>query len=178
MWAVAGGHWPGVGEHTAARGGTLRPPPRRMKWGARLIRKQVHSGPVALLFGSERVGLCNQDLSHCHWLVRIPTCEKNISMNLGQAVAVCLYELVRNGKAKAGRQPENLEPATAGEVERITGMLLHALRASGYIDSRRAASTEENVRRLVRRLNLPARDTEFWLGILRQIIWKVGSGEG
>jgi TrmH family RNA methyltransferase len=161
---------------TAVRHRDLQHPLRRLEYGARLIRKQLESSYVALLFGSERVGLSNQDLSHCHWLVRIPTREENISMNLGQAVAVCLYELVRDGRA--AQQPENLEPATAGEVERVTVTLLHALRASGYVNPRRAASTEENVRRLVRRLNLQTRDIEFWLGILRQIIWKVESGEG
>src|ERR1700730_10744092 len=109
-------------------------------------------------------------MSHCHWLIRIPTREQNISMNLGQAVAVCLYELVRDGKA--AQQPDNLEPATAGEVEGITEMLLHALRASGYVNPRRTASTERKVRRLVRRLDLPAHDIEAWLGMLRQIIWK------
>ncbi len=160
---------------TAVRHRELQHPLRRLEYGARLIRKQLGSNRVALLFGSEKFGLSNQDLSHCHWLVRIPTCEENISMNLGQAVAVCLYELVRD--AKAAQQPEKLEPATAGEVERITVMLLDALRASGYVNPRRTASTEKNVRRLVRRLNLPARDIEVWLGILRQIIWKVRSRE-
>jgi len=162
---------------TAVRERNLQHPVKRLEPGARLIRKQLQMSNVALLFGSERVGLSNQDLSHCHWLVRIPTSEENISMNLGQAVAVCLYELVRNGKATAAQKPESLEPATVGEVERITGMLFHVLRASGYTDPRRTASTEENVRRLVRRLNLPARDVEFWLGILRKIIWKVETGE-
>jgi tRNA C32,U32 (ribose-2'-O)-methylase TrmJ len=99
-------------------------------------------------------------------------------MNLGQSLSVCLYELVRNGKTKSAAPPEYVEPATAGEVERITGMLFHVIRASGYTDPRSTAATEENVRRLVRRLNLPARDVEFWLGILRQIIWKVDSGGG
>ncbi len=159
---------------TAVRHRELQHPLRRLEYGARLIRKQLGSNRVALLFGSEKFGLSNQDLSHCHWLVRIPTREENISMNLGQAVAVCLYELVRD--AKAAQQWEKLEPATAGEVERITVMLLDALRASGYVNPRRTASTEKNVRRLVRRLNLPARDIEVWLGILRQITWKV-SGE-
>jgi TrmH family RNA methyltransferase len=163
---------------TAVRERNLRLPIKRLEPGARLIRKHLQSGNVGLLFGSERFGLSNQDLSHCHWLVRIPTSEENISMNLGQAVAVCLYELARNGKAKAAAPREYVEPATAGEVERITGMLFHVLRASGYTDPRRTAATEENVRRLVRRLNLPARDVEFWLGILRQITWKVDSGEG
>jgi tRNA/rRNA methyltransferase len=161
---------------TAVRERNLQHPVKRLEYGARFIRQQLQSSNVALLFGSERVGLSNQDLSHCHWLVRIPTSEENISMNLGQAVAVCLYELVRDSRAITQRV-EKSELATAGEVERITGMLLHALRASGYINPRRAATTEESVRRLVRRLNLPARDVEFWLGMLRQIIWKVETGE-
>ena len=159
---------------TAAHNRELQHSLRRLEYGAPLIRKQLGSNRVALLFGSEKFGLSNQDLSYCHWLLRIPTCEENLSMNLGQAVAVCLYELVRD--AKTAPLPEKLESATAGEVERITGLLLEALRASGYVNPRRTASTEDNVRRLVRRLNLPARDLEVWLGILRQILWKVRSG--
>jgi tRNA/rRNA methyltransferase len=161
---------------TAVRERNLQHPVKRLEPAARLISKQLQSGNVALLFGSERIGLRNQDLSHCHWLVRIPTSEENISMNLGQAVAVCLYELVRDSRAVPQRV-EKSELAAAGEVERITGMLLQALRGSGYVNPRRAASTEESVRRLVRRLKLPARDVEFWLGMLRQIIWKVESGD-
>ena len=72
---------------------------RRLEYGARLIRQQVTSSPVALLFGSEKVGLSNEDLSHCHWLMRVPAYGDQISMNLGQAVAVCLYELIRDGRA-------------------------------------------------------------------------------
>jgi TrmH family RNA methyltransferase len=160
---------------TAVRHRDLQHPLRRLELGARLIRNQLASNRVALLFGSEKVGLSNQDLSHCHWLMRIPTREEHMSMNLGQAVAVCLYELARD--PKAARESEKLKGATAGEVERITSLLLHALRASGYVNPSRITSTEESVRRLVRRLELSARDAEVWLGILRQIAWKLRSGE-
>ena len=85
-------------------------------------------------------------------------------MNLGQAVAVCLYELVRHGKVP--RLPEKLPPAPAAKVERITEMLLEALHESGYLGRRHVADAEPRIRRLVRRLNLPARDTVIWLGIL------------
>src|SRR6202161_3473153 len=101
---------------TAVRHRELQHPLRRLEYGARLIRKQLPSGQIALLFGSEKFGLSNAALSHCHWLIRIPTCEENISMNLGQAVAVCLYELVR--EAKVGRQTEKVQRATADELER------------------------------------------------------------
>jgi TrmH family RNA methyltransferase len=159
---------------TAVRRRNLQHVVRRLEDGARLIRKRLRSNRVAILFGSEKSGLSNDDLSHCHWLMRIPTSEQNISMNLGQAVAVCLYELVRD--ARTSRAPEKLAPATAAEVERITNMLLEALRASGYIGLRHVADVEQRMRRLVRRLNLPARDAVLWLGILRQIVWKMNSG--
>jgi TrmH family RNA methyltransferase len=156
---------------TAVRHRELHHPLRRLEVGARLLRKHLASSSVALLFGSEKRGLSNEDLSHCHWLVRIPTCEENISMNLGQAVAVCLYEIVRNGKAAA--QIEKRKPAKAGEVERITGILLEALHESGYLNRRRVNDSEDRIRRLVRRLHLPAEDTDAWLGMLRQIVWKL-----
>ena len=142
--------------------------------GARLIRKQLGSGWVALLFGSEKAGLSNKDLSHCHWLMRIPTRPEHLSMNLGQAVAVCLYELVRDAKAVKG-SAEKQQTANASELERMTAVLLDLLRASGYIQPRAATPSEDKVRRLVRRLNLTHADAEVWLGMLRQILWKVRS---
>ncbi len=159
---------------TAARHRELQHPLRRLEDGARLIRKQLGSGGggrVALLFGSEKVGLSNQDLSHCHWLMRIPTHEEHISMNLGQAVAVCLYELVRD--ARTIRSSEKPQPVTAGDAERVTAVLLDALLASGYMNPSATGVTGENVRRLVRRLNLTAPDAEVLLGMLRQIVWKL-----
>jgi tRNA/rRNA methyltransferase len=96
-------------------------------------------------------------------------------MNLGQAVAVCLYELARDARAA----PRSAKPdlATAGEVERITGVLLEALRASGYLKPRSTAASEAKVRRLLRRLELEAGDAEVWLGMLRQMLWKIRQGE-
>ena len=160
---------------TAVRHRELQHPLRRLEYGTRLIRKQLGSSRVALLFGSEKFGLSNAALSHCHWLMRIPTCEENISMNLGQAVAVCLYELVRD--AKAARPAEKVKRASSAELERITTTLLQAMRCSGYLDRRPIADVEERMRRLVHRLNLPARDAVVWLGILRQILWKLRSGK-
>jgi tRNA/rRNA methyltransferase len=157
---------------TAGRHRALQHPLRRLEYGARLIRQQLASGRVALLFGSEKVGLSTHDLSHCHWLMRVPTREEHTSMNLGQAVAVCLYELVRD--AKASRPPKTKSPrATAGDAERITGVLLEALRASGYVNPGAGAATDEKLRRLIRRLNLNVPDAEVLLGMLRQVVWKL-----
>lgn len=150
----------------------LNHPLRRLEHGARAIRQRLASGNVAILFGSEKTGLSNDSLGHCHWLMRIPTGEENISMNLGQAVAVCLYELIRDPSVV--RKVEREAPARAREVERITQMLLEAMHTSGFVKPG-AASAEEKARRLVRRLNLPARDAGVWMGILRQMLWKMNS---
>src|SRR6266704_6221092 len=163
---------------TAASRRELQHPVRRLEQGGPLIRKRLASSRVALLFGSEKRGLSNEDLSHCHWLLRIPTREEHRSMNLGQAVAVCLYELAR--ESQASLKPEKHVPAAAAYLERLTTLLLDALRSGGYLKSnpsglqkrRSAAPTEEKIRRLVRRLHLSAADADLTLGILRQILWK------
>ena len=149
----------------------LLQPIRRLDEGAALIRQQLTSANVALLFGSEKFGLSNEELSHCHWLINIPTRDEHVSMNLGQAVAVALYELVRENKSVAA--PELPEMATAGDVERVTASLLEALNISGYSTPATMAANEEKVRRLVRRMKLNSRDAELWLGMLRQMLWKL-----
>jgi TrmH family RNA methyltransferase len=161
----------------------LHHPVHRLDQAARRVRKHLMGGRVALLFGSEKRGLSNEDLSHCHWLLRIPTREEHRSMNLGQAVAICLYELARDAKAVA--RPEKHTPTKAADLERLTLLLLDALRSSGYLKSnphisqkrRSGAPTEEKIRRLVRRLHLSAADAELTIGILRQIFWKLGSAK-
>ena len=92
-------------------------------------------------------------------------------MNLGQAVAVCLYELVREGKVT--RERHRATSAEAAKLEMITQLLFGVLRASGYMKPRLDAMTEEAVRRMVRRMQLDSSDAEVWLGMLRQIAWKV-----
>jgi len=139
-----------------------------------LIRQQLATERVALLFGSEKFGLTNKDFSHCHWLLNIPTKEKNISMNLGQAVAVCLYELARNPPSQPA--PTEFEPATAGATELITQNLLEGLRISGYVKPGTDVMFEKKARSLILHFNLQAYDAKLLLGMLRQIVWKLRQG--
>jgi len=145
----------------------LQHPLRRLEYGGRILAKHTTSGPAALLFGCEKFGLSNEDLSYCHWLIRIGTREEHSSMNLGQAVAVCLYELRRKA---ARRSVEPRAPAKSEDVERFTNSLLAILEQSGYVHS---PSTDAKVRRLVRRMQMQAHDAEVWLGIMRQIGWRL-----
>lgn len=157
---------------TAAARRDLHLPLYRLEPAGQLIKEQLLAErPVALLFGSEKFGLSNEDMSHCHWLLRIPSREEHGSMNLGQAVAICLYELRRDAEVAAQRFPP-AQNATAHDYERITALLREVLGQAGYLNPSTAESSELKVRRLVRRLGLPANDADTWLGILRQILWK------
>lgn len=144
---------------------------------AERIREETanQNGRVALLFGSEKTGLSNEELSHCHWLLTIPMHQheemRHPSMNLGQAVAVCLYELVRT---EVVYPPKGIrEPARAEEVERFLELFRQMLEESEYTRRHPANVSEELVRQLVLRMGLKGADVPVWMGIVRQVLWKI-----
>ena len=149
-------------------------PLRRLEQGALLIRRQLPASHVALLFGSEKFGLSNDDISYCHWLMRIPTRLEHESMNLGQAVAVCLYELVRGAGAV---KPARRTSAASEALELIVERLDTVLRESGFTNPKTEESTERKIRQLVRRLNIAPKDATLLHGMLRQILWKLGKNQ-
>lgn len=157
---------------TTAVGKRSLPPPRSLdEEVGKSVRSALRNSRVAVLFGSEKTGLSNQDFSRCHWLCRIPTQEANISMNLGQAVAVCLYEIARSTSFES--PAEKIEPASARQTEEITQGLMDALRISGYVKPGTDAMFEKKTRQLILRFRLQAYDAKLLLGMVRQIGWKL-----
>ncbi len=139
-------------------------------------------GRVALLFGSEKTGLSNEELSHCSGLLTIPMAEhegvRHPSMNLGQAVAVCLYEMVRQrgfaGDAMGFAGPAGVSgAASVAEVERVGTLLHEVLEKAEYMRHHPANSEVENIRRLVVRMGLTGMDATIWMGVLRQLLWRI-----
>jgi len=131
---------------------------------------------VALLFGSEKTGLTNDQLSHATLLTTIPMYApddaRHLSMNLGQSVAVCLYELTRSGfESSIEIPPLHEAPATAEDRERLTQLLLDVLHATGYTRRFPANASEPLVRQLVQQLGTSHREAMTWMGIFRQILW-------
>lgn len=158
---------------TAVRDRDLRHPVRTLdEESGNLIRSHLQASRAALLFGSEKIGLTNNDFRHCHWLLTIPTRKQHISMNLGQAVAVCLYELAR-ARSSSPAPAQAFEPATAGDLEPICTGLYEALKTSGYVKPGNDAVSDKKVRRLMLRLNFDAMDAKVFLGMVRQIVWKL-----
>jgi tRNA/rRNA methyltransferase len=95
-------------------------------------------------------------------------------MNLGQAVAICLYELVRGAETRNASMGS--AGATAGEVERLRGLLGEVLETTGYLRRHPSNCDVGQIRRLVLRMGNVEGDVKVWMGILRQILWKVRGG--
>ena len=158
-------------------------------------------GRVALVFGPEKHGLSREDLSFCHWMVEIPTDPGQPSMNLGQAVAVCLYELSsRSGSGglagsggvagPAGRMESvkagppaaseldgsGLDRAASGRLDRLAGVVEETMEAAGYSPNLMKAANRHDLRLLLRRLSLSERDTRRILSLFRRISWRLREG--
>lgn len=157
---------------TAIGNREIQHPLRSLDKAGPVLRKRLAKEKVALLFGSEKWGLSNESLSYCHWLLHIPTRAEHQSMNLGQAVAVCLYELAR-GK-RSYEEGTRRAAARMETVERITESMLDCLVKSGYVASRSEKLAEEKLRRMLRRFEWDAADAEVFLGMMRKVEEKLG----
>lgn len=135
---------------------------------------------VALLFGSEKTGLTNEQLSYCQLLTTIPMFApvdehghllRHLSMNLGQSVAVCLYELTREGFEGSREMPFDKETAaTFEDRERMAVLLDSVMRATDYTRRYPHNSSMEDVRLLAAQLASGHNRAMTWMGILRQVL--------
>jgi len=155
----------------------LLPLPELTSW----LRRRRARGIVALLFGSEKTGLSNEDLSHCHVLLRIPTTPDCPSMNLGQAVAVCAYELARSDVLSV-RLPSvatrRSDPANLQTLDHVFERAVQLLDVSGYLQPKSRAAMLIKLRRLLLDLNLTSSDARILGGVLSQVEWKLESEIG
>jgi tRNA/rRNA methyltransferase len=147
-----------------------------------IARELARGGRVALVFGSEKHGLTRDDLSYCHLLVKIPTDPQQPSMNLGQAVAVCLYELASrlsppvNGptaNVTEEEQTSEVPAAPSGSLERLAIVIEETMTAAGYSPSSMQAANRHDLRLVLRRLAPNERDARRIMGLFRRILWRL-----
>ncbi len=139
------------------------------------VAAALPAGRTALIFGSEKTGLSVEDLSHCHRLARIPTLAGAPSMNLGQAVAVCAYELRRQalpGRPRARAWAEALGEAKligSPERERLLNAWYPLLEQLGAIQAVHRTSQTRALRAMLLRWRLTPADERRLLGLARQL---------
>jgi TrmH family RNA methyltransferase len=143
---------------------------------APLVREELaRGGRVAVVFGPEKHGLTREDLSFCHLLVEIPTDKRQSSMNLGQAVAVCLYELSARliADASAPAEGDSARPADSAHLELLAGVIEETMTAANYSPAEMGTANRRDLRLLLRRLALGERDARRMVGFFRRILWRL-----
>ncbi len=122
---------------------------------------------VALLFGNERSGLDNDELSVCHAMIRIPSVEDFSSLNLAQAVQLMAWELRMATPGEVPAFPEAQEkPASADEMERFFAHLFMTLDEIDFHKGRSAKTIERRLRRLFHRAMPDSRELRILHGVL------------
>lgn len=130
-------------------------------------------GRVALVFGPEKRGLTREDLALCHLLVEIPTEARQPSMNLGQAVAVCLYEMACAARAAGSVPQPTALPADSGSLDRLAEAIEATMIASDYSPRAMQAANRHDLHLLLRRLQFNAADARRALGVFRRILGRI-----
>ena len=138
---------------------------------------------VALLFGSEKHGLTTSDLSWCHAITVIETADAQPSMNLGQSVAVCLYEISRlpnSGSTSTTSEPvapNSLEPPpdqpTSEQLDRLAELIEETMDSVNYATRGMRSANGEALRVLLRRLMPQDADLRRIMGLFRRILWQL-----
>lgn len=129
----------------------------------------------ALVFGSEKHGLTNEDLSHCHYCLSIPTSAECPSINLAQAVAICCYELQRDNVTEIPTQ--KLTAATTGEIEQALAHLIETLAIAGFAREENQSALTQELRQSLLKGNFSTREINLLRGALRQIQWKMENSQ-
>lgn len=136
---------------------------------------------LALVFGREDSGLTREELVLCQYSVTIPTNDAFPTMNLAQSVCVFAYELSGGGEALqpvplGAAAPPSRQLPDAATIERIHQRARDLLREAGFLHENNPDRIYDDLRAIVARAELDAREATIVLGIIRQIEWKIRSG--
>ena len=126
---------------------------------AEMVSEAAAGAPCGVLFGGERSGLANEDISRSDAVIRVPLNPDFKSLNLAQAVLLVAYEwFCAEDDTPAEMLETNMSrPATKAELENFVDRLGGELDAGGFF---RAPAMRPGVMRNIRALFERARPTE------------------
>src|ERR1700728_333420 len=137
---------------------------------ARIVA-EAQRRPAAVVFGTERTGLTNEELQTAHALVRIPASDAYASLNLAMAVQLVAYELFRACRVVAApRTPADAPLATAQELERLYTHFAQVLEEIDFRDRTQSGThLMGRIRRFLQRAELDENEVHILRGILTAV---------
>ena len=153
---------------TTSRVGRERSPLLTPKEMVKKISPLSIKNSIGLVFGSEKEGLTNEELSLCHLYVRIPSSESFPSLNLAQAVMIICYELFQSSMT-IPKHPIRL--AQAEQIERMFEHMEKTLLNIGFLEPNNPKRIMRTLRRLLGRSQMEERDVQILQGIWSKMDW-------
>lgn len=138
--------------------------PRKM---AEKIQHEHSTHKVAIIFGTERYGLANEDLEHCHYIIQIPTRDDYRSLNLAQAVQIICYEIFQQSHTHIEKQKSVF--AKIGEVQSFYQHLDTVLQQVQFLDPKAPRLLMRRLKRMFHRIQLETEEVQILRGILSSI---------
>jgi len=133
-----------------------------------------HEGAKAgILFGCERTGLDNEDISKADILCRVPLNPAFSSLNLAQAVLLMCYELykITDRTATEALPTPDTRPASKDEVLGMFSHLEAALDSSGFLaPPEKKPAMMRNIRNLFHRATLTEQDVRTLRGMINSML--------
>jgi tRNA/rRNA methyltransferase len=151
---------------TTSRGGKERRPFLTPGTLAKRLMPLSLKNSIGLVFGSEKEGLTNEELSLCQLYVRIPSMESFASLNLAQAVMVLCYELFQ---ASSEIPKQVIQLAQAEQLERMLEHMEKTLIQIGFLDSNHPKRIIRVLRKLFGRSQMDEREVQILQGIWSQM---------
>jgi tRNA/rRNA methyltransferase len=136
-----------------------------------LLLEDMTRSPVGIIFGPEATGLTNLAVARCHYLIHIPTDPGYPTLNLAQAVTICLYELRRAWLKQTSMLGRSAMPASMEMQERMFVDLRAALVEIHFLYGPKADSLMHALRHLIGRARPSEMEIEVLFGLARQIRW-------
>ncbi len=121
------------------------------------------------MFGGEKRGLSDEDLSHCQEYLAIPTSDEQPSMNLAQSAAVLLYLCARQSREALPPKPEAPAGARLGTVKALEAQMREVLLGSGFLNPEAPDHILQELERSLLRGELSQREAELWLTAFKQL---------
>lgn len=129
----------------------------------------LNSDPVALVFGREDHGLFTSELDLCQHFITIPTDEHLPSMNLAQAVSLCVYEVSKAIKRSADPISDNKKLSSNENLESMYQHMRQSLVSIDYLDKQNPDHILRSFRRIYGRAGLNDREVRILRGLFNQI---------
>ncbi len=171
-----------VGDCALVMGTTVRPGLYRQHvktprdWAPAILASAA-TNPVALVYGRENSGLTNEELAICTNLIQIPSSPDYASLNLAQAVMVCIYELyVASGTFEL--PVEKSSECLTATREQMFRMWREMLLDIGFMNDEKSDHMMLGIRRILSRAPLTTDDVNILMGIARQMTWKSKQKDG